>query len=80
MLLFKEKLERTDYVSTHLKASQQLDKKNGRKCAAQKQSLGINLLLMLFCRLSEYEKGGRDASEFLKWQETTRKVLEKQKL
>lgn len=24
-------------------------------------------------RLSEYEKGGRDASEFMKWQETTRK-------
>ena len=30
----------------------------------------------LFFRLSEYEKGGRDASEFLKWQETTRKVWE----
>jgi len=30
-------------------------------------------------RLSEYEKGGRDASEFLKWQETTRKKdLEKE--
>ncbi|XP_015768449.1 PREDICTED: cilia- and flagella-associated protein 99-like [Acropora digitifera] len=29
--------------------------------------------------LSEYEKGGRDASEFLKWQETTRKKdLEKE--
>ena len=27
------------------------------------------------CRLLEYEKGGRDASEFLKWQETTRKVF-----
>ena len=28
-----------------------------------------------FFRLSEYEKGGRDATEFLRWQESARKVL-----
>jgi len=31
-------------------------------------------------RLSEYEKGGRDASEFLKWQEATRKKDLEEKL
>ena len=39
----------------------------------------VNLHWWLFAipifRLSEYEKGGRDATEFLRWQESARKVL-----